>query len=143
MIALIKRIVSVGMTECFGYQIELEPEIVDRRGVQGLDLKLKIEGSIRELDQVGGGLVDVLSFILQVAVVKLTSAAPVLILDEPFKHLSKNYLSRISELVNSLATMMDLQIIIVTHETQLVAGDRVYRLVNTNGETEVVDDSDD
>lgn len=143
MIGLITKIATVGMTEVFGSPILLVAEVREKRGTQGLELKLVIDGNLRDLDQVGGGLIDVLSFILQVAVVKLMGAAPVLLLDEPFKHLSKNYLPRISQLVNSLASLMGMQIVIVTHENQLVTGDFVYRLELKDGATVVVDESDD
>lgn len=143
MLDLITKIASVGMSEVFSQDIKLVARIVEKRGAQGLELKLLLNGEERSFDQVGGGLIDVLSFVLQVAVVKLVGAAPILFLDEPFKHVSKNYLARISQLVNSLSEMMGLQILIVTHETQLVTGDRIYRFALENGVTVVTDESDD
>lgn len=143
MVALIERVVSVGMTEVFGKEIKLKAEIVEKRGAQGLSLYLMMDGERREFNQVGGGYVDVLGFIMQVAVVKLVGAAPVLFLDEPFSHVSKNFLPRVSELVSALSSMMGLQIVIVTHETQLISGDKIYRFANDSGRTVVTDESED
>jgi len=143
MIDIIQNVATVGLSEVFEQDIKLVAEIEVKRGTQGLDLKLLIDGEQRLLTQVGGGIIDVLSFVLQVAVVKLVGAAPILFLDEPFKHVSKNYLSRISQLVGMLSESMGIQVVIVTHEAQLIEGDRVYRFALGNGETVVSDESAD
>jgi len=45
-----------------------------------------------------------------------------LVADEPFKHVSRNYLPRIREMIETLAREMSVQFIIVTHSELLRAG---------------------
>ena len=75
-------------------------------------------------DDVGGGVVDVASFALRLAALLLMKPAPrrLLVADEPFKHVSRNYLPRIREMIETLAREMSVQFIIVTHSELLRAG---------------------
>lgn len=77
----------------------------------------------------GGGAVDVAAFALRLACVM--SSRPrrrlFLALDEPFKHLSKNYRPAVKGLLESLCKELGLQILMVTHSPDLRIG-RVIEL---------------
>jgi len=53
----------------------------------------------------------------------------VLILDEPFRYLSVNLLSKASDMLKQISKELDLQIIMVTHSPELVeAADAVFEV---------------
>lgn len=69
----------------------------------------------------GGGLVDLITFGLRLACLMLIKPRPrkVLILDEPFRFISANYRSGLTELLETLCEELNLQIIMVTHMPEL------------------------
>jgi DNA repair exonuclease SbcCD ATPase subunit len=72
----------------------------------------------------GGGVVDVAAFALRVAALIL-SVPPrrrLLVLDEPFKHISRNHAGVVRELIETLARELQIQIIMVTHSEELACG---------------------
>jgi DNA repair exonuclease SbcCD ATPase subunit len=83
----------------------------------------------------GGGVVDVAAFALKLACLLLTTPRPrkLLVLDEPFKHLSVEQTERVSEMLETLATDLGVQFIVVTHNKMLQAG-KVIRLESQRGE---------
>lgn len=80
----------------------------------------------QEIDptSVGGGVLDVICFALRIAVLLLSSPPKrrLLVLDEPFRFLSRNYQPAIQSLLVELSNELGIQIIQVTHSDLLVAG---------------------
>ena len=76
------------------------------------------------LDSSGGGVVDVASFALRLAALLLSRPAVrrLLVLDEPFKHLSKEYRPQVRDLILSLAEDLGVQFVIVTHDPVFQVG---------------------
>lgn len=72
----------------------------------------------------GGGVIDVASFALRLSCLMLSKPKlrKVLLLDEPFRHLSANYRPRMSELLIKLSEEMDVQFIMVTHDQEFQVG---------------------
>lgn len=72
----------------------------------------------------GGGVVDVASFALRVAVLLLQRPPlrRLLVLDEPFRFVSVNYRPRVRKLVEELSTELNIQFIIVTHDESFHMG---------------------
>lgn len=72
----------------------------------------------------GGGVVDVASFALRLACLVLRKPAlrPILILDEPFRFVSKDYIPKVRDLIETLSEEMKIQIVMVTHIPQLQTG---------------------
>jgi DNA repair exonuclease SbcCD ATPase subunit len=70
----------------------------------------------------GGGVLDILSLALRVSLLELTKPKieGFLILDEPFKHLSTNYLESASKFIKVINNRINRQIIMVTHKKELV-----------------------
>ncbi|MBW2632195.1 MAG: AAA family ATPase [Deltaproteobacteria bacterium] len=71
-----------------------------------------------------GGVLSVASFALRLSCLFLhkPTLQKVLILDEPFSHVSKKYLSRVRELLERLSQEFGCQIIMVTHISELQIG---------------------
>jgi DNA repair exonuclease SbcCD ATPase subunit len=72
----------------------------------------------------GGGVCDLAAFALRLACLMLSRppARSLLVLDEPFKHLSSNHTNRITKLLEVLAKEMKVQFILITHNDQLQVG---------------------
>ncbi len=83
----------------------------------------------------GGGIVDVLCFGLRLASLVYDVSRPrkLLILDEPFRFVSREYRPRVAAMLESLADSCGVQIIMVTHQPELEVGS-VVRLGNPNVE---------
>lgn len=81
------------------------------------------------MDAAGGGVIDVASFALRVAALILTQPARrrLLVLDEPFKHVSAEYRPRVREMIETLADELSIQFLIVTHSSEFEIG-KVVRL---------------
>lgn len=84
----------------------------------------------------GGGVVDVVSLALRISFL-LRYQPPVegiLILDEPAKHVSEEYIHNVAELLLQVAEEFSLQVILVTHNRHLAyMGEVVYEVANENG----------
>lgn len=72
----------------------------------------------------GGGVVDVAAFALRLACLMLSipRRRKLLLLDEPFRFLSKEYRPKIRELLIELAKELKMQMVIVTHDPMLQIG---------------------
>lgn len=82
------------------------------------------------VDGHGGGVADVVSFILRVIILSLSRprVAPLMILDESFKHVSPQYLRGVSVLLKELSDTAGIQFIMVTHKSELLdSADVIYR----------------
>ena len=78
----------------------------------------------------GGGVVDICSFALRLACWTLSRGIDkVIILDEPFRFLSKNLQERAGQLLKELSTKLDIQIILTTHLDALIdAADKIINV---------------
>lgn len=95
-----------------------------KRGKTEAELLFLRDG--KEIKDVGGGVLDVASFALRLSSILLSQKdlKPVMILDEPFKNVSKakGYLERIPEMMISLSEEFGVQFIQVTHVDELKIG---------------------
>lgn len=69
----------------------------------------------------GGGIVDIISLALRIAFLQLhmPKVEGPLILDEPAKHVSNEYIFNVAEFLKEVSEMFDRQIIMVTHDNHL------------------------
>jgi DNA repair exonuclease SbcCD ATPase subunit len=88
----------------------------------------------------GGGVVDVCSFALRLACWTLSRGVDkVIILDEPFRFLSKNLQERAGTLLKELSDKLDIQIILTTHLDALIdAADKTIDVhLNKDGVSQI------
>lgn len=119
--AVVSKCLEAVFVEPYQFQIIFER----KRGKTDARLVFIRDG--QEIDPTsasGGGVVDVASFALRTACLLLVrpSARRVLVLDEPFKHLSDNYIPAVRELMQWLSEDMKIQFIMVTHHADLAWG---------------------
>ena len=90
------------------------------------------------LSSVGGGVVDLLTIALRVALVILSSNRQTLIFDEPGKMLSEDIRPAFYEALKSLSKDLGIQIIMVSHDPHaLMNADKQIRIVKVGGESYV------
>lgn len=87
-------------------------------------------------DARGGGVVDVVSLALRIALMesgKAQTDGP-LMLDEPGKHVSEEYGMMLAQFLKGVTQKTERQVILVTHNHYLAeSGDRSYQVVLNNG----------
>lgn len=92
-------------------------------------------------DARGGGITDVVSLALRLALLELARPRPEgpLLLDEPGKMISAEYVPNLAEFLKSYAQRTGRQIILVTHHEALAdVADTAYRVEQRDGISEVV-----
>lgn len=92
------------------------------------------------MDGHGGGLIDVISFIMQIIVMisMRNTVNQIIIADEPFKHVSRDYLPNVAEFLKYLNEITYVQIIMVTHKSEFLdIADKKFE-VNLNKKKETV-----
>jgi DNA repair exonuclease SbcCD ATPase subunit len=96
----------------------------DKRDQSEVNFFLNKNGKLYEprKDTTSGGAVDICAFSLRMVLYSLEDPdpAPILVLDEPFKNVSKGYIPLVSEMVMELSKMLKLQLIISTHTDEII-----------------------
>lgn len=129
----VEDVVSRCLTHVFGPPTSFRFADVTTRGQVGF-IPTVVYGDIeRSLSEVGGGVLDIVSFGFRLAILLLKPhTRPILILDEPFRHLSKELHPRASELVAHIARASGIQVIVVSHEPDIATNaDRVITIAKT------------
>jgi len=84
----------------------------------------------------GGGVIDIISLAIRIAMLEcsnLDNKGPV-ILDEPAKHVSEDYINQVAEFLKQVTQMFNRQVIMVTHNRHLSEmADLWYRIEMNNG----------
>ncbi|HHY70407.1 MAG TPA: ATPase [Thermoanaerobacterales bacterium] len=145
----IKQQIEMLVTHClqfvFGPNLEFEIELNEVRGKTSAEFYVisiydneKIK--TKPQDARGGGIVDVISLALRIAVIQSTDTykdGP-LILDEPAKHVSSEYISNVAQFLKQISDVFNRQIIMVTHNQYLSEiADLTYKVELKNGVSEV------
>lgn len=139
----INKIVSLGLECVFPDPYKFELEFVTQRNKTEANLWLvKRNSRYHPTRATGGGVADIVSFALRVAILELSGKQinrNVLVLDEPFKHLSVDLQERANNMLALLSKELKLQIIMVSHipEIENIAGKIFDVTINNVGETEV------
>ncbi len=141
------------VTNCLQYifdsNIEFKIEISEVRGRPEAEFYVvsNINGdSIRTKPQEarGGGVVDIISLAIRIAMLQssnLEISGPI-ILDEPAKHVSDEYIVQVAEFLKQISKMFDRQVIMVTHNKHLSEiADRWYKIDIIDGISRAVIDS--
>lgn len=92
-------------------------------------------------DARGGGITDVVSLALRLALLELARPRPEgpLLLDEPGKMISQEYVPNLAEFLRQYARQTGRQVIMVTHHEALAdVADVAYRVEQNNGISEVM-----
>jgi DNA repair exonuclease SbcCD ATPase subunit len=135
-----KRQIETLVTKClqfiFENNIEFTIELDEMRNKASAEFYVEndIDGIIiktkPELSR-GGGVVDIVSLALRIAFLQIHKP-PIegpLILDEPAKHVSEDYIFNVGEFLKKTSEMFNRQIIMITHNQHLSAlGNKAYKV---------------
>jgi DNA repair exonuclease SbcCD ATPase subunit len=115
------------------YKFELE--FVLRRNKTECDIYFVRDGKrINPIDASGGGAVDIASFASRIALWSLQPSNNVLVFDEPFRFVSKQYKSKVAEFLSHISKQLGIQIIMVTHDDVYInQADKVYTVEKERG----------
>lgn len=145
-----KKQIETLVTKCLQYvfesNIEFIIEIEELRNKANADFYIinEVEDVIiktkPELSR-GGGVVDIISLALRIAFLQIhkPQIQGPLILDEPAKHVSEEYIFNVGDFLKQTSEMFNRQIIMVTHNHHLSAiSDSAYRVQLTGSASSVL-----
>lgn len=134
-IGKIEGIVSDGLRRVFGND-QLGLAIEKKETARGNTYRLLIrKGEVvgNPMDSFGGGVQNVVAFLLRVILIKRFKLAPFIALDEQFSNVSSEYQPKVSEMLKVLSKM-GFTIFAVSHQpTITAAADRIYEVVVDEG----------
>lgn len=122
---------------------QMEFRVVPNRNKKGLfyELYISTDGKITPLEDCkGGGVLDIISLCLRISYLRIFKGTlrQVLILDEPFKNLDDIRRPAAIEWLSTTAKEMGMQLIIVTHLTDLIEkADKAIKVEQINGVSKV------
>ena len=129
----LEDIVNLALETCFPNEYLFQINFNISRGKTDAELVFLDKKTNRTVDPMlasGGGVVDLTCFALRVACYTLEKNVDnVIILDEPFRFLSKDLQSQAGEILRVLSKKMNLQIIMVSHIAEMVdIADKVFEV---------------
>ncbi len=134
----IEDVVSLALKSVYGEEYGFELEFLVRRDQSEISSFItKGDLSFAPNYGVGGGFLDVISFALRLVIWALStnSGGPYFILDEPFRHVSRDKIGKIANMLKALSGLMNIQLIIISHDEGLIeTADRAWLVKNTDGE---------
>ena len=137
----IEGIVTQALQVCFGNEYSFVIEMDTRGGAPVANLCVEQAGNkFNPIDSKGGGLVDIVTTALRLAVLELYEPkidGPIF-LDEVGKHVSSEYIEAFAYFLKEYSARVGRQIILVTHnETLSGIGDKTFRVIIENGVSKV------
>ena len=128
----ISDITSLALEAVFPDPYELKANFVQRRNKTECDLTfIRDEMEIDPIEASGVGAIDVAAFALRIASwsMNIPHTRNTIILDEPFRFLSKNYQEQASMMIHEISQKLGIQMIIVTHEDALTtSADKIFNV---------------
>jgi len=120
-----EKIVTYALQYIYSEDYKFELEFGRRGNLSEIDLKVitpKCKKPGDPLVTSGGGVLDILSLALRIALLELSQpkVEGFIVLDEPFKHLSVEYLERARTFIEAINKKIGRQIILITHKQELV-----------------------
>lgn len=88
----------------------------------------------------GGGVVDIVGLALRIAFIQTSQPVSegLLILDEPAKHVSVEYINKVSDFIKKTSDTFNRQIIMITHSQNLsTIGDKSFKIELVDGNSEI------
>jgi DNA repair exonuclease SbcCD ATPase subunit len=130
--AYFEDIVTTALQSVHGEEYSFVITIEDRRDAQEPHFFLNKNGVLLEPkeDTCGGSVLDVISYTLRLACLKLESDnIQILLLDEPLTNTKRNRLQAVCDVLKGSSEQLETQLIIISHEDELIeAGKNVIRI---------------
>ena len=129
----IEDIVNLALESVFPNEYEFKIEFNVSRGKTDAELVFldkRTGQTIDPMEASGGGVIDLTCFALRISAWALESGTDnLIILDEPFKFVSKDLVSRAGDILKKLSEKMKLQVVMVTHIPEFIdIADKVFEI---------------
>lgn len=133
----VTKFINEGLEQIFyDKTYELEIVIEDKRNQKQANLFLlestshgKIKSSLR--DGVGGGILTIIGFLLQIYYIKYYDLVPIIFLDETFTQLSSRYVPNLKQFMAILSKDLNFIFIFITHDERFISDEySVYEVEN-------------
>lgn len=133
----ISEIVTMALDSVFDDPYEFKINFVEKNNRTVAELFFLKKGKeIDPLTASGGGVVDIASFALRIALwsLKTPRSRNTIIMDEPFKFLSSELQPKAGEMLKLLSEKLKLQFIIITHNQSLIeSADKLFTVEQKKG----------
>jgi len=118
----LSTIASMAVDTVFPEPYEFQVSFIEKRNKTEIDFQLVRDSLVCDdpLNSVGGGVCDILSFSLRVSCILISGSKKILLLDEPFKNLSRDLVPISGTLLKRLSDELDFQFLIVSHDKSLI-----------------------
>ena len=123
---IVSRCLGLVFEESYKFKINFERK---RGKTEAVFVFIKDGQELDAASSIGGGVIDLASFALRLSCLILArpQRRRVMILDEPFRFVSRNHRGRLKSMLEILSTELKVQFILVTHDKELMIG-KVYDL---------------
>lgn len=139
----ISEIVTLALNSVFEENWEFNIDFVFKRGKTEAEIYLLRDNEKYDpMTDMGGGIVDVVSFALRIVsyIIRTPKTRNTIILDEPFRFLSKDLQKKASTMLRELSTRLNIQFIMVTHESELMEiADKTFMISQKKGISKVTE----
>lgn len=137
----ISNIVTLALHSVFDNPPSFKVKFEMRRNKTECDLLFEEQGQeYKPIDASGGGVLDVVSFALRIAFWSIRKNRPTLILDEPFRNVSPDLQSKVSEMIKTISDKLHIQILMVSHAEDInQAADKTFVCTKTNNISELME----
>ena len=137
----VEDVVSLALSTVYRdeYKFELEYDIKRNRS-EAVPWIVKGGDKFSPREEVGGGVLDVVSLSLRMAVWALLEPrpAPVFILDEPGRFLSRDKQEPFGRMLREVSDLLKIQVVLVSHSTDIIQqADRSYNVRQVDGVSHV------
>jgi len=135
----VEKLQTEGLAEIFYDQnLAVRAEVEESRGKVSVNLlteETRADGSIVEgqSDQsFGGSVTTIQSILMRVTVIFRRGMRPLLLMDETLAAVADRYVDRAAKFLSTLATRLDLDILMISHDDALVSASRhAYHVTKT------------
>ena len=129
-IGKVETLVSDGLKLIFNSDYKF---IIERKeGTKGESYRIMLEKdgfTASPIGTVGGGIINVISFLLRVIMIQRFKLSKLIVLDESFNNISKDHIDLVSEMVKTLCDDYGYTVLLVTHQPQFAShADRIFKV---------------
>jgi len=137
----VEEIVTLALASVYGQDYSFEMVYDIKRGRSEVQFYVKKNGcQLDPKSEVGGGVMDVASFGLRLALwaISRPRPTPVFLYDEPTRFVSKDLSEQVADMIREVAKSLEVQVIMISHDEVLIgAADKAWRVEQRNGVSEV------
>ena len=131
----ISNIVNMALGAVLPDPYKLVIHFVERRNTVECDLLFEKDGEeMKPETSSGGGALDIAAFALRCVFWSFENTRPIIFLDEPFRFVSVDLQSKVGDMLQSISEKLGLQIIMVSHLPNIIAGaDKIFEVSQVKG----------